>query len=154
MAYLTGVYTDLRTIVAATWTDVLPTSGTSNDHGIWEDEHQKMIPWADLTPPTAAICVDTVPVDDGEWGTANQVYEMNVGIYYVGEITGDGTPIRAKLETLRDALLAGDISNGQIIDVTDLTWSDELEPNKVFMAKEYTHRAGRLTVQVIVGVSA
>jgi len=38
--------------------------------------------------------------------------------------------------------------------VTGLTWSDELEANKVFVAKDYSHRAGRLTVTVIVGVSA
>lgn len=147
MAYLSTLYDDLRAVIAATWTDVVA-------DGIYEDEHIEMIPWAELTPPFAAICVDDVPVDaEGEWGSANQVYQPQVGIYYVGAITGGSDPIRGKLEALRDALLAATITNGQIIDVTGLSWSDELDANKVFMAKDYTHRAGRVMVNLIVGVS-
>ncbi len=145
--YLTGLYADLRTIIAATWTDTPP-------GGIWEHEHQSLIPWEELTPPYAVMCIEDAELDDGEYGTANQVYQFPVGIFYVGEITGDSTPIRSKLEALRDALLAGTISNGQVIDVTALTWSEEaLEANKIFVAKDYAHRAGRLTVNVIVGTS-
>ncbi len=146
MVYLTGLYSDLRAIIAANWPDVPA-------NGIWEDEHLLMIPWADLVPPYAVICINNAPVDDAEWGTANQVYAVTPHVYYVAEISGDSTPIRAKLETLRDALILASITNGQIIDVTELTWSEELEANKIFSAKEYTHRAGRLAVDVIVGVA-
>lgn len=146
MTYLTQLYTDIRTVVAATWTDVPA-------QGIWEDEHIQMVPWERVNLPFASICLDNAPVDNGEWGTGNQVYAVSLSVFYVGNITGDSGPIRDKLEALRDALLTATITNGQILDVTELSWSDELEANKVFMMKDYTQRAGRVMVDLIVGTS-
>ena len=147
MAYLTQVYTDIRTVVAATWTDVLP-------GGIWESEHQQMVPWGDLTPPMSVICIASTPIA-ADWGVANQTYQVPVQVYYVAKITGDSTPIRTKLEALRDALLANTVpSTLCVLDVVELTWSDSLEANVAILAKDYTHRAGRLTVNVLAGTMA
>ena len=147
MAYIEQLYADIRTVVGATWADVLA-------NGIWENEHEQMVPWAELTPPYATICIpDTAMAPD--WGVANQIYSPPVSIYYVGLVTGDGNTIRAKLESLRDALLANTVPGTLcVLDVTALTWTDELEANKIFMAKDYAHRAGRLTVSVLAGTMA
>lgn len=144
MSYLTQVYTDIRTVVAATWTDVLA-------NGIWEVEHENMVPWGDITPPAASICITTTPLAP-DWGVSNQTYQPNVLIYYAGIIAGPSTSIRTKLEVLRDALLANTVpATLCVLDVTELTWSDQLEANVALMAKNYSYRAGRLTVSVLAG---
>jgi len=147
MSYFTTVYTDIRTVIAATWTDVLA-------NGIWEVEHENMVPWGDITPPVASICITTTPLAP-DWGAANQIYNPQVSIHYAGIIAGDSTSIRAKLEALRDALLANTVpSTLCVLDVTELTWSDTLEANAALMAKNYSYRAGRLTASVLAGTMA
>jgi len=147
MAYLEQLYADIRTVVGATWPEVLV-------NGIWESEHEKMVPWADLTPPMAVICISSVPVTP-DWGVANQVYQPPTQVFYVGKVTGKSTSIRGKLEALRDALIANTVpSTLCVLDVVELTWSDSLEANVAILAKDYTHRAGRLTVNVLAGTMA
>ena len=147
MSYLAQLYADNRTVIAARWTDVLA-------NGIWETEHEKMIPWGDFTLPKAAICIPSTQVSP-DWGVANQVYQIPIQIYYAGVIAGDSGPIRLKLEALRDDLLANTVpSTLCVLDVTELTWSDTIEANVVLMAKNYNYRAGRLTVNVLAGTMA
>jgi hypothetical protein len=145
-AYLENAYAALRARINAVWTDVTA-------DGIWETEHLEMIPWEDLTPPYAVIHIASMPLSD-EWSSMHaSAYNPQIDIYYVAAITGPSGTIRAKLEALRDDLIAQSISlsAGQVLDVRNLTWANNIEPNLVFVTKDYTHRAGVLTVDYLIG---
>lgn len=141
-AYLENLYSALRTRINATWTDV-----TAN--GIYEAEHVDLIPWADLTPPYAVLTITEMP--GGDWGMQNLTYQPMVEVWYVGQVTGSSGSIRAKLEAMRDDLRVNDLTTGQVIDITDLSWSDNLVPNNVFLSKGYMQRAGRLIAECVIG---
>lgn len=143
MAYLETFYDALRAAVAAVWTD-------AKANGIFEVEHQQMIPWADLTPPCSAILISSMPKTD-DWGMTWNAYEPRVELYYVANVAGDSSGIRAKLEAMRDALLTTGLTSGQVLDVEDLCWSDDLEANIVMIQKDYAQRAGRLIVHCVIG---
>lgn len=146
-AYLENLYSALRTVIAAEWTDV-------PDNGIWEAEHAEQIPWEDLTPPYAVIAMAEMPEEDV--GLANLAYAIPCEIYYVSEVKGHSSSIRAKLETLRSYLWnpANTLSTGQVWDIPELTWSRTLEPNVIFQQKRMKHRAGRVRVVCLVGETA
>ncbi len=146
-AYLEDTFAVVRAAIAATWTDA-PAGG------IWESENAEMIPWDDMAPPYAVMLVEEMPLAP-EWGLNVIAYAPDVQILYVAEVDGDSDNIRAKLEALRDYLLVTGLPGGsygqQVHDVTGLSWSEDLEVNQVFAARNYSHRAGRLVVKVLVG---
>lgn len=142
-AYIESIYAAIRTAVAATWTDV-------NVNGIFEVEHEEMIPWADLTPPCAAILVPSMPKTD-DWGITWNAFTPRIEVYYVANVPGSSGVIRAKLEALRDYLLVTGLSVGQVLMVDDLCWSDELLANQIMINKDYGQRCGRLMATCVIG---
>lgn len=138
----------LKTVVGAAWPDVLG-DGITSGRGIREAEALEQIPWAELSPPYAAILLgDMVGAD---WAADSQCFEVLVEVYYVGAVTGKSTALRAKLQALFDALFAAPLTSGQLLEVTEMTYRSTLPPNMIFAEKGYTHRACRLTAKVLVG---
>jgi hypothetical protein len=143
MAYLEPLYDAIRTRIAAVWPDV-------PDNGIFEPEHVDLIPWADLTPPFAVVAIDAIP--KGEWGSANEAFVPQVHIYYVAKVNGPLSGIRAKLEDLDADLRTAALTAGQVLSNDELNWSEQLEPNQVFIQKRMAHRAGRVSVTCLIGL--
>lgn len=76
---------------------------------------------------------------------------MDVEVYYIAEVFGPSSTLRPKLEVARDDLLTNDLTFGQVLDVTALSWAATLPPNEIFLAKRMAHRAGKLVVKCLVG---
>ena len=133
-AYLETMYAAFRTAINATWTDVAA-------DGVWEYEHIDMVPWALLTPPMAVILLPAA-VETDEWGCRNQSYNLMTEFYYVTAQVGSSSAIRAKLEAMRDYLIATGLAAGQVIDVYELNYSESLRPNQHFIDANRPHRAG------------
>ncbi len=143
--YIETLILSLRTRVSAVWTDVPA-------NGIWEAEHATEFSWSDQTPPYAVFVFSLA--QRSSWGMANLAYEFPLDLYYVAETQGPGSPIRAKLEALRDDLWAnGALTGGQVYQVTDLNWGRGLLANQVLAKKNSLFRAGRLTLTCICGES-
>jgi hypothetical protein len=146
MAYLGSLVTDVRAMLASTWTDC-------KANGIWEYKHIDMVPWAELTAPYAVMIFPDFQEDDS-WGVTNDTYSAMCEFYYVGEDLGEASTQRTKIEAARDFFLQNTYlsSSGSIVAlVTDLDFSDNFEPNVIFRDKNYTSRAGRFGVEFIVG---
>lgn len=142
-AYLQDTYTALRTRITATWTDVVT-------GGVFEAEHIQLVPFADLTLPFAVIVLNRAVAAD--WGASNQTYIVQADVYYVATVTGPTGAVLTKLEALRDDLWTTDLTTGQVMpEGMALEWSDAMYPNTLFAAKEMLIRAGRLSVNVLVG---
>jgi len=143
-AYLSTLVTDIRTLVAATWTD-------TPANGIWEVENLEMMTWDDTSPPFAFIMFSPIESTD-EYGGANAAYIVTAHIGYVGITTGDSSAQRTKGEALRDVLLvSSNMPHGTVLDVTSISYDNNIEPNKYFVQKDYTHRAVVVTCTILVG---
>src|SRR6267378_3301674 len=143
-AYIDALYTAIRLAIYTTWTDV-------QTNGIWEGENLEMVPWEDLTPPYAVFVWGEFPLSEEWCGIDTDIYEGLVHIFWVGATTGDSSAARLKIEALRDYLRDGSMSAGQVVRVQQLRWDNEMEPNKTFAEKNYTHRAGLLAPVCVVG---
>ena len=142
-SYLTNVFTDLRTVIASVWSD-------TKAGGIYENENLEMIPWDRLVPPFAFVIYGSVASTD-DYGSQNATYLVNAHIGYVGVTTGDSGTQRDRGESLRDSLLNANLANSQVLDVLDISWDNNIEPNKYFVSKDYTHRAVVVTASILVG---
>lgn len=120
---------------------------------IYEEEHLDMVPWEDLTPPYWVIHAASLPFSE-EWSGLNGLaYEPEVMLYYIHDVKGSSAPLFANIEALRDRLVTNPtaMTVGQVLNVTNLTWANNIEPNLVFASKNYTHRAALLTVDYLIG---
>lgn len=145
-AYMEDVYSVLRAAILS----VIP--GLA-EGGIWEGEDADAVPWGDMEPPLAAIIIPELQ-DSDDGGTANLAYECDAEIYYADEVSGGNSAVRGPLEALRDYFWTADVSPAQVLAVSALNWSNEIPPNLVFAEKGYVHKAGRLTVRLMVGEAA
>lgn len=143
MAYLTTLMTNCRAAVAAVWTDVPA-------NGIWESEHEELVPWDLLTPPMAAIVLSEVQATD-DFGASNASYVVGAQFFYAGEVSGPSTSLRTKAEALRDALLSTGVTDAQVLDVTRLSWSAELAANAIMIEKQFAHRVCVVEAMLVVG---
>ena len=141
-AYLETLYSALRTVISSQWTDV-PTGG------IWETEQVEMVPWERLVPPYAVVVIPSMPLAD--WGLNSMLYNPQIDLYYVAAVTGGSSNLRAKLEGMRDYILSNDISTGQVLNVHSIGWGNDIPANVIFISKNYTHRAGRMTLDALIG---
>lgn len=142
-AYLGQLVTDLRALLATNWSEV-------KANGIWEYRHINMVPWQDLTLPYAVMVFPEFTTDD-RWGVTNDAYSGQVELYYVGEDLGEASTQITKMETVRTYLIQNGLTGALIPIVSDVTWNDDIEPNIIFRDKNYTSRASRLTVEIVVG---
>lgn len=142
-SFLSTLVTDIRAAIATTWTDV-------KANGIWEAEQLDMIPWEDTTVPFAFFILGQAQSTD-EYAADSACYIVNATIGYVGETAGGSSTQRSKVEALRDALFTSGLAHGQILDVTSTEYDDNVEPNKYFAQKDYTHRAAILSAECLVG---
>lgn len=142
-AYLGTLVTNLRALLATNWSDVLP-------NGIWEYKHLNMVPWEDLTAPYAVMIFPDF-MEDERWGVTNDTYSGQIELFYIGEDTGETSTPVTKMETVRSYIMANGVSGGLVTQVSEVTWNDDTEPNFIFRDKNYTSRASRLTVEIVVG---
>lgn len=145
MPYLNDFYDGLRSAILTTsvWDDC-------QTGGVWEAEHLEMVAWEDLKPPYAVMHISTMQRGK-QWGVSNLAYEFPVRIFYVAAISGPSSNIRTKLETLRDFLRVTPLTKGEVRDIPMLTWSNDVYPNNIFIAKNTPYRAGILTADCIIG---
>lgn len=142
-AYLAQLETDIRTVVAATWTD-------TKAGGIFEGQNLEMIPWDTVGVPFAFFTLDVQPCEDMNAQGVN--YYVGVTCGYIGATAGNSSLQIAKGEALRDALLtAGSLTNGCVMDVPTINWGHTIQPNMDFVKKDYTHRAVLVNASVFIG---
>lgn len=143
-AYLETLYDALRTVISNEWPEV-------DADGIFEVDHLDMLPWQDIKPPYAVISISSMPQDTENAATDSLSYMPVVEIYYVGDVAGPRSPIRAKLEDLRDVLWTGPLEIGQVWNIPSLDWSSGLEANQILAGKGMSQRAGRIEVAILIG---
>ena len=143
MSYIEAYYTRLREVVAFACPEV-------KANGIFETDHADMIPWEDMKPPYAVIAIGQMTGTD-QWGTVVGIYETPVEVYYVAQVSGLLSPVRGALERLRDAFDAWDQDKVQVTMVAELEWGRGVPANQYFADKNMAHRAGRITVNTLIG---
>lgn len=147
--FIQDVQDALRVVVGVAWPEVLG-SGTTSNNGIYEAEAIEQVPWDRLNPPYAVILLGDL-VTNTEFASDSQIFNVEAEVYYIVEVTGRSTGLRLKLSALFDALFANVLSSGQVLEVTEMSYKSTLPPNMIFAEKGYTHRAARLTMNVLVG---
>jgi len=141
---LEPVYAALREVLAEAWPEALP-------NGFYEADHASLIPWERFTTPYAVIAIDDLSPVAG--GATNDAYAPEVSLFYVDAVSGPLSGIRGKLDLLRRTLNDWDQSKLQVVEVTGITWADDLPANALFVANGKASRAGLLRVQILVGES-
>lgn len=141
-------------------------AGTGGNEGAWADvssiyeaEGAALIPWAELNGllPYAALTASSMESQPG-WGLRNRVFLIQTQIWRVQTVGGSSTSLVAKLEDLRDDLMAdsrlmleGEFLARVLMDPWRLDWGSELMPNTIFAAKGMLMRAGVLSIPVLIG---
>jgi hypothetical protein len=143
MEYIGQLYDELRAIYLQTLPEV-------EAGGVWVTQHLDRVPMETLEFPCGGIHIETFPRTH-EWGTGLMLYNPTVHIYYLANQEWDSLEIAAQMEKLRDAFEFAEISNGQINWVEEVTWGDSLTPNAFFASKNNKARAGRISVNLLVG---
>jgi hypothetical protein len=143
-AYLESSYAAIRAAAIAVWPDVA-------SNGVWEEENIEMVPWDRLNIPLATIILGDATLSE-EWsGIQGQAYTLPAELWYTATVEGDSHVIRAKLEAMRDYLIQDNITFGQVLDIPDISWSERLSPNELFISKNYTQRSGRVSFTLLAG---
>lgn len=116
-----------------------------------EIQHLNRIAWPELEVPFAGLNAGRLIRARG-YGVARLVFTSTFGIWVVLQTTGPTSPIRDALEDLMNALYRPDpgFEYGQVVDIGDPDYSDELEPNRVFAASGLSQRAGLLPLSVVI----
>lgn len=143
MSALNPVFNALRTLIAATWPEVVA-------DGIYEEEKLDAIPWAELTPPYATIMASD-PVATDDWGLQDYWFTVGCKISCVREVgkSGQWEALRQKVEDMVLALNAATLATGQVLSIDAFDYSDKAAPNNVFASKNYSHRAGTITLTLL-----
>jgi hypothetical protein len=143
---------ELRAIIKAQWPDI---------GDVWRYEHIAMVPWDDVGKdydgaafhPFACIIVEE-PHDADMAPMDAQAHDYPVTILGVWAFTGDPASIEAKGETLHNYLWVNDWleeSQAQVLQVSPTGAGIDLWPNRVFVDKNYPHRAGGVRLLVELG---
>lgn len=141
-AYLETLITDVRAGVLAGAPDL-----TAN--GVYEAEHAEIIPWGELPLPFGVIAIELD--GDPEWGIRSTAFLATIDVYLVYSELGGSDGVRAKLEAVRDAFAGTErLTQGTTLEISGLSWSRNLEPNRE-LASDPSRRAGRVTIQAVVG---
>ncbi len=146
--YIPNAFATLREAFVAACPQLLGT-------GVWESEHADFIPWADFDIPFGVILIEEMRSAD--WGATMDVYQVPVKMYYIGQVDGPMGSIRTQLETLRDTINTwgqGGVSGRrlQVVEKTTLiSWSGDLEPNRILTAKGASQRVGLLQMDFLFG---
>lgn len=134
---------DVKAQVAAVWPEVV------EGGGILEAEHANMIPWTALELPYAVILITSLP--QAQWGRDALSFEPVVQVWYVDQTRGKSVALRLKLADLVNHFWPEDpLTHGQVLDVGDLSWSDQLVPNELFRAANRNQRAGVVSLRCLV----
>jgi hypothetical protein len=142
---------ELRTLVAATWPEVLPDGLGGGGGGILEAEHADKIEWKTLRLPYAVILVTGMQL----WADGPMTalwYQVTPQIWYVAAVSGPSSGIRAKLKSLADVFFPTDpLTTAQRWQMGAPQWGDDLRPNQVFAASGHEARAGVLPITCVIG---
>lgn len=144
-AYLETLYSDLRSLICRAWPDVAT-------DGVYEVDHLDMLPVEELAPPYAVIALSNMTQDTELSSLDSLSYLPVLDIYCIEAVSGPRSPIRQKLETLRDALWTQPLPTcGLVSQIPSLDWSTDIEMNGMLAAKGLPYRAGRLQVSILIG---
>jgi hypothetical protein len=145
---ITPWWTELKGVIAATWTDVLP---ANNGGGVAEVVALQKVNWQRVAVPYAPVLYTDAPWEDSP--VTAQVHEVTAEIFYV-RADGSGTlaAIRAKLAALDDALYAATFPNGiQFLDVLGYDVGESNPANQLFLELGQPYSAGSLVTQWLIG---
>lgn len=135
---------DLRTHVAAVWTDV---------DQVWDAERIDMEAWKARTLPYAVILIESLPRSHG-WGLTNLTFEPEVSVWYVGKTDGNADGLITKLDALVNHFWpSSPLTAGQVLDIGDVSWSEELYPNQVLRQANRKQRVGMVVLKCVFGVT-
>lgn len=137
---------DLRAQIAQVWPDVLHAGG-----GVIDAERINMEEWKRLTLPFAVILIESLPRAD--WGVANLAFQPPVTVWRVDATEGNSDGLTDQLDALISHFWpVSPLTEGQCIDIGDVSWSDDLYPNQVFRAANRSQRAGMVTLNCVFGI--
>lgn len=146
---LNQMVSDLKDVIAATWTDTAP--GASGG-GVWEMDQVEDTSFEFIAFPYGVI--EFPQSEDAEWGIVNDAQEMSVSFHYVTERSFDTATLRTKLEALKSALFnATGFSGVNVLHREAIDWSGRHPANAIFMAKKAPYRAGSLVMRINFGES-
>lgn len=137
------MYDTLRAAIVSVWTDVPA-------NGVYESEGLDMTPWEDLDPPYAVIVASKGDPSE-EFNTTQFAWTFAVELLYVGAVpAGNLSNIRTALDNMLEFLVNGGL-HGLARGVPGIDWGNEIDANRVFVEKNYTHRAGRIQLTFLNG---
>ena len=140
MPYLSTLYDALRIVINNT----LPEVDTD-----YESNAASQIPYDIMVFPAVSIRFGAAEAAD--WGFPNLAYEVPFEIFYTAQWNGQNDGILGRIELLRDALLHATLTAGQILDITEVDDSDDIDINRHFAEKRNSHHAARLAGTIIAG---
>lgn len=114
-----------------------------------EAEHLNKIKWAEIDPPfVAMVCSD---FQEADWGVANLSEEGNVDLYYVAQVVGDSSGLRAAINTLVDRFWPADVlTTMQVLGLDAPRYDDDLDVNQLLASAGRSQRAGMVRLRCLV----
>jgi hypothetical protein len=140
------LFDQLRTAIVAAWPEV-------EVNGIFETSELQRVS-ADRTGlPLAIMAKLSVPQDTESQPLGFQCWAPTFAVYRLAQTSEDEDAMRAKLNTLAERLLTIEfaVGKGQVIDVTEIEWSDEQGGNQVLITKNITATVGGLMLRLFTG---
>ena len=145
-------WTDLKAVLAATWTDVLP---ANSGGGIAQVLGFSKVDWESIAVPYAPVQFSANAWPDAP--ITCEVMEIIADIYYIRQdTTATAAAIRTKLAALDDALFAYVTSPGytagvEFLDVVGYDLSETNPANGVLLALNLPYSAGSIRTRWLVG---
>jgi len=141
-------WSDVKTVVAATWTDILPANGGG---GIAQVISFEKVDWEAISVPYAPVMFAA-----NEWpGSAItcEVMEVIADLFYIKlDTTNTAAAIRTKLAALDDALYAATMTAGvSFLDVIGYDLSEHNPAMEVLLALNLPYSAGSIRTRWLVG---
>lgn len=146
-----ALYVELEGIAQTVWPEA-----ANADRGIWQVEQIVQHPTGDIDLPVVVLEIGEAQRTH-EFGRANTVYVMDVSFYYVMKTSAraDLQSLRSKLELMRshlDTLVRNySMTDGQVIEVSRLSWNWRMPLNQVLRAKKLPVLCGVVGARVIAG---
>lgn len=142
---ISTLVTNLRAAMAATFTDLKP-------DGIFIYEQIDMIPWENLTPPYGAIVISDWTAAPG-WGGANFAMRAEIELLRLKYVAGndDLVSLIDDMESLWRYLIDNRLNLVNTLSFPCFGWGNDIMGDEVLADKNYRYRAGRLTIEVLLG---
>lgn len=133
---------DVRANIATVWPEV-------KVNGIWDAEHVDRIAWLDLGLPYAVMLIS--PAAQYPLTMDGLTVTIDLQVYYVALSAGKSVSLRGKLVALVNALWPSDpLTEGQIVEVGNQDWSDDMPANQILRAGNQPARAGMVSFTCLV----